>query len=190
VEIAGHVLDGHNTSRATALGLAHIPGDRLGRGLVAGLSVRDNLLLRHQRRGELRRGPFLRREAVHNFVRRCIETYGIRAATQHVPTRTLSGGNQQRLLVARELELEPRVLVAVNPTRGLDVAATREVHQRLLAARSDGVAVLLISTDLDEILELADRVAVLYRGRLREVGASERTPETIGLLMGGVGVGA
>jgi len=185
VVLAGRELRGHSALEATKLGLAHIPGDRRQRGLVMGLSLADNLLLRHQGRAALRRGPLFRHQAARSFVTRCLEDYGIRAPSATQPAATLSGGNQQRLLVARELELAPRVLLAVNPSRGLDVAATSEVHARLRGAGARGVAVLLVSTDLDEVLELSHRVAVLYRGKLTPVPADQRSAGAIGLAMGG-----
>jgi simple sugar transport system ATP-binding protein len=186
VTLAGRELRGHTAHRATTLGLAHIPGDRRQRGLVMGLSIADNLLLRHLERRSLRCGPFFRRDKAATFVAGCLRDYAIRASSPAQLAGTLSGGNQQRLLVAREMELAPRILLAVNPSRGLDVAATREVHARLRAAAQSGMAVLLVSTDLEEILALSRQVAVLYRGRLSFVPPRQRSTRAIGLLMGGV----
>ncbi len=167
-------------------GVGFIPQDRTREGLVLDFDLAENVALAPAwRRGRaLLDWPALR-SAAWAYVRR----YGIRARSVHVPVRTLSGGNQQRLVVAREISAAGDLLVAENPTRGLDVAATRFVREtiRKLAADAGGPGVLLISTDLDEILELSDRVYVAVRGRLHPVPAGDVSREGIGRLMLGVG---
>jgi general nucleoside transport system ATP-binding protein len=113
--------------------------------------------------------------------------FDVRVADERQPAATLSGGNQQKIVVARALSGERALLVTVNPTRGLDLGATQYVHQQLRAARAAGVGVLLISTDLDEVLELSDRVGVLYEGRLQGIVAPTEPRERIGQMMGGAG---
>ncbi len=169
--------------------LSLVSGDRQRTGLVLELSLQENLVLEEAARGGvaggeapvfarglLRRGP-LREAALH-----AIERFAIRAAPES-RVRELSGGNQQKLCIARALRCEPRVLVAVNPTRGLDLAATAAVRDEIRARARAGAAVLVISTDLDEVLELGNRVGVLFRGRVLPVEPGQRSRERIGQLM-------
>jgi general nucleoside transport system ATP-binding protein len=168
-------------------GVARVPEDRIGVGLMVELSLADNLILESYRAPELRRGPFLSATAVARLADRLLAAYRVRAPHRGIPARTLSGGNLQKLLLARALARDPTLLVVHQPTRGLDVAATEEIHDRLLGLRERGGAVLLMSEDLDEVLALSDRVAVLYEGRLMAVvPAGEVRLEEIGLLMAGV----
>ena len=185
IRLAGSARVRLDPRAAYDLGLAYVPADRRRSGLVAGLSIAENLVLRHYRRPELGHGPLLDRAEVHRYASARMSAFSIRAASPESDVADLSGGNQQRVVLARELAHAPRVLVAENPTRGLDVAATEFVHDQLLAARRDGAAVLLISTDLDEVVALADRLYVMYEGRLSEPPA--RDPTTLGLYMGGAG---
>ncbi|MFZ5814409.1 MAG: ABC transporter ATP-binding protein [Bacillota bacterium] len=166
--------------------LAFIPEDRLGMGLVPNLDLVENALLRAYRRPPVARGPFLSRQAMRETARQLMHQFGVKTAGLHTPVRLLSGGNQQKLLVGRELAEDPGVIVAAQPVRGLDVAATEAVHRLLLEARSAGKAILLISEDLDELLNLSDRIAVIHEGRI--MGIVEARPEArtrIGLLMAG-----
>jgi simple sugar transport system ATP-binding protein len=173
--------------------MGFVPEDRLGMGLASGLSLEDNLVLKSYRWPPHSRGPLLSYRAIHHRARELIERFDIRGVRPGLPVRLLSGGNLQRAILAREISQRPRVLVAASPTRGLDVGAIEFVWDRLREQRDRGVAIVLISTDLDEVLALADRCHVLYRGRL--VGAWSRAEldrEAIGLAMGGArdGVGA
>ncbi len=163
-----------------------IPQDRLREGLVRELSVRDNLVLELQGETRARRGPWLRWDVLNTRAREMRERYDVRAASLDLPAGSLSGGNQQKIVIARALSREPRLLVAVNPTRGLDVGAAGYVYDQLRAQRAQGAAVLLISTDLDEVLRLSDRVGVLYQGRLMGIVPPETERETLGLMMGGL----
>jgi simple sugar transport system ATP-binding protein len=167
-------------------GVAHIPEDRLGEGLVGNLPVADNAILRTYDQRPIARGPFLDIQRILRFTQQLLERFGIRGAKPDSPTRLLSGGQLQRLLLAREMALDPHVIVAVHPTRGLDVAATQQVQDWLVAARQQGASVLLISEDLDEVLQLSDRIAVIYEGQIvGTVTAAEANRETIGLMMAG-----
>lgn len=166
--------------------LAFIPEDRLGMGLVPNLSVMENAILRAYRSAPVARGSLLNGGAMRETAKRLMHRFGVKAAGLDTPVRLLSGGNQQKLLVGRELAEDPAVIVAAQPVRGLDVAATEAVHDLLLGARQAGKAVLLISEDLDEMMGLADRIAVIHEGRIMGV-VTPRPEETtrIGLWMAG-----
>jgi general nucleoside transport system ATP-binding protein len=185
-------LDGADVTRADAralsrLGVAHIPEDRLGEGLVGNLPLADNAVLKSYDRPPLAWGPFLVLQRVLRFTQTLLERFAIRGARPDSPTRLLSGGQLQRFLLAREMALEPSLIVAVHPTRGLDVAATQQVQQWLVQARDAGASVLLISEDLDEVMQLSDRIAVMYEGEIvGTVPGAHADREQIGLMMAGV----
>src|SRR5712692_4987865 len=179
------VTDGGVPRRRHA-GLAHVPADRGTTGLVPDMTVTENLAFRDCDGPPFRRGPWLDFGAMRVAAAERITRFGIRVGGPDVPTRTLSGGNQQKLVLARELTRQPRVLVAAQPTRGLDPGATRFVIDEILALRRSGGAVLYVSTELEEALLVADRVAVMYRGRFAGVvrrGALDIT--RLGLMMSG-----
>lgn len=169
---------------------AFVPQDRRREGLVASFSLAENLAVGLHRKEAYRAGPLLRWDRIRDTTRAALEAFSIRASGPAALASSLSGGNQQRLVVARELEGNPALIVAENPTRGLDVAGAAFVH-RTLRERSEGpepAGVVLVSTDLDEILRVADRVVVLVRGRVVAVPESQRTREGIGAVMlAGVG---
>ena len=185
-------IDGRDRTKASPLavltsGVGHVPEDRLGTGVAPNLSVADNLLLKAYRAPRFGRGPFLDRRAILDHAEGLIAEFGIRTPDPDAPARTLSGGNLQRLILAREISSRPRLILAFHPTRGLDVGATETVHQLMLAQRRAGVAILLISEDLDEIFMLSDRIAVISAGELVDtVRAAGVTVETLGLMMAGV----
>jgi general nucleoside transport system ATP-binding protein len=187
IRAAGRDLTNRPPEAMVRAGIARVPEDRTGVGLLLDLSLAENLLLESYRAPRFRRGPFLSPRAVTAFADRLLAEYRVRAPHRAVAARTLSGGNLQRVLLARALARDPAVVVVHQPTRGLDVAATEEVHRRLLALRERGAGVLLVSEDLDEVLALADRIAVLYEGRLMgTVLAGEVRMEDIGLMMAGL----
>ncbi|MGQ0670349.1 MAG: ABC transporter ATP-binding protein [Actinomycetota bacterium] len=185
------VIDGVDLTSAAPrrfadAGVGYIPEDRLGVGLVGPAQVRDNAVLRHYRRPELSGKAALRRGSILDFAKKLVSSARVQTRSIHAPAGHLSGGNQQRLVAGREAMLADRVFIASQPTRGLDVNATQDVRESLLGRRGAGCAVLLISDDLDEILMLSDRVAVMYEGRIvGEFTREEADRETIGLLMGG-----
>jgi general nucleoside transport system ATP-binding protein len=156
-------------------------------GLVPSASVLDNLLLKAYRLPPIARGPFLNFRAASEAARRLLAAFQVSAPRLDAPASVLSGGNQQRLLLARELSLHPTLLVACSPTRGLDVGAVQTTHRLLLEQQQRGCAILLISEDLDELLALADRIAVMYEGRIvGSVLPEEADVGRLGLMMAGV----
>jgi general nucleoside transport system ATP-binding protein len=186
VQVAGRKLRAGDPRSAIAAGVAHVPEDRLGTGLAPSLSITRNAVLKTYRSPPVSRGPVLLLRRMAEVARSLITRYDVKAPGPETPARNLSGGNLQKLVLGREFQGEPVVLVAAQPTRGLDVGAIETVHAYLRQAASDGVAVLAISEDLDEILALADRVAVMYEGTIvAELDASAAAPEEIGFLMAG-----
>jgi len=174
-------------ARADA-GLSHIPEDRHARGLILDYSVADNLILGQQHRFARGGGLIntLDRRRIAENARRQIESFDIRPADPTLPARALSGGNQQKIVVAREMGRDFRVLLAAQPTRGVDVGAIEFIHAQLRSARAAGKAILLVSADLSEILALADRIAVMYGGRLAVMlSRAEASEETLGPYMTG-----
>ncbi|GIX05620.1 MAG: ABC transporter ATP-binding protein [Candidatus Poribacteria bacterium] len=190
VRLAGEEIGTTSARQRAALGLAVITDDRQRKGLVLELPVAENLILKRHRSAPFARGGWLLREEIARYAEEKRRQYDIRAASLWVPAKTLSGGNQQKVVVAREMDLLGQALVAMNPTRGLDVGATEFVHRTLLEARSRGAAILLISTELDEVLLLSDRVGVLHRGRLFFVPPERTNRVEIGRLMLGEGEAA
>jgi ABC-type uncharacterized transport system ATPase subunit len=186
VRIGGKEPRAGDPRAAIRAGVAYIPEDRLGTGLAPSLSVARNVSLKTYREPPLSRGPFISLQRMAELARSLIRSYDVKAPGPEAPARNLSGGNLQKLVLGREFHGEPRVLVASQPTRGLDVGAIETVHGYLRAAAGNGVAVLLVSEDLDEILALADRVVVMYEGAVAgEVGAAVATIEELGYLMAG-----
>ncbi|HEX4804866.1 MAG TPA: ABC transporter ATP-binding protein, partial [Conexibacter sp.] len=170
-------------------GLAYVPEDRLAMGVASGLSLEENLALRTYRSGEFSRGPLLSHRAQARDAKRLIERFGIRGVRPGLPVRVLSGGNVQRAILARELSGEPQVVIAASPSRGLDVGAAEDVRALLREQRDRGAAVLAISEDLEELLGLADRIVVLYEGRIAgETPSATADTQQIGLWMAGSGV--
>jgi len=172
-------------------GLAHVPADRLARGLVGPYSLADNLILGSQREPPFARRGWLARTAIREHAARTLAAYDVRPPAPAAAARTLSGGNQQKLVVARELSRGARVVLAAHPTRGVDLGAIEFIHRRLVAERDAGRGVLLVSSDLGELLSLADRLIVLFEGRIVFEAAPADTDErTLGLYMSGHGAGA
>ena len=186
VAIDDHDIAGWSPRRVAALGVGHVPEDRGKHGLVGAFSVADNLVLnRYHRRPFSRRGVF-QRDAITEHARREVEAFDVRTPSTDTPAGSLSGGNQQKCVVARELSGDLRLLVVAQPTRGLDVGSIEFIHSQVVARRDAGAAVLLVSAELDEIFALADRIGVLYRGRLAAViDRDQATREAVGLLMAG-----
>jgi simple sugar transport system ATP-binding protein len=183
------VIDGHDVTRVgprgiRMLGVACIPEDRHLRGLVLAMDVAENLILGHHTRPIFGRGLLLDREAIARYAGERVRLYDVRTPGLQTPALALSGGNQQKLVVAREFAFEPRVVIAAQPTRGLDIGATEFVRRQILDAKTHGLAVLLVSAMLEEVLSLADRVGVIRAGQIvAEFPRGGATPREIGLYM-------
>ena len=169
-------------------GVSHIPEDRNKMGLVGDMSVKENLVLKStgDSRFSLGHGLFLKKKAIRDYALELQEKYDIRCAGVEQEARSLSGGNQQKVILARELEARPDLLIAVHPTRGLDIGATRYVHDTMIEARDSGCAVLLISADFDGSLEVSDRILVMFEGQIMGEYSGKNPPiEEISLAMAG-----
>ncbi|MEO3945950.1 ABC transporter ATP-binding protein [Gorillibacterium sp. CAU 1737] len=169
-------------------GIGHIPEDRQRRGLVLDYTLEENMVLQIYNRKPFAKGGILRRQAIRSYADKILKSFDVRSGQGPISVvRSLSGGNQQKAIIGREIELDPNLLIAVQPTRGLDVGSIEYIHKRLIEQRDKGKAVLLISLELDEILNVSDRIAVLNHGQLvGEVLASETNENEIGLMMAGV----
>jgi ABC-type uncharacterized transport system ATPase subunit len=186
VSIAGRPLGGHSPADFIHAGGALVPADRQRTGVVQELSIADNLLLKDYARPPFSRRGLLNRREMRAQARRLLEEFDIRAAGVEPPMSQLSGGNQQKVLLARELGRRPPLLIAGQPTRGLDVGAAEFIYERLAEYKREGGAILLISTELDEVLSLSDRIAVMVGGRFpRVLRADQASAELLGMLMGG-----
>ncbi len=182
-------LDPHERRKR---GLAHVPEDRLRVGVVAGFSAQANLILGYQDRADFNRGIFLDDRSIAADCEQKMADYDVRPRVPALRMSAFSGGNQQKLVIAREVDCDPKVLLVGQPTRGVDIGAIEFIHQRLVALRDAGKGLLLVSAELDEILGLADRILVMAGGEIvGELSREEATEEKIGLLMAGVkGAGA
>jgi simple sugar transport system ATP-binding protein len=155
-------------------------------GMIRDFTVSENLILREHNRPPYSRAGFLEFRSIARKSEELIKRFNVKTPSQDTPVKNLSGGNIQKLILARELSRKPGVLVAAQPTRGLDIGATNDVHKLLLEQRSQGTALLLISEDLDEILALSDRIAVIYEGKIMGiVNQEDANAENLGLLMAG-----
>jgi simple sugar transport system ATP-binding protein len=192
VSLAGQDVTGAEPRRLHRLGVGFVPGDRQRFGLVMSFSIADNLVMNDYYHPPYSRGMALNQDAVRADAEAAIEKYDVRTPSAAAVAETLSGGNQQKVIVAREFEGDLKLLVLDQPTRGLDVGSIEFIHRQAIARRDTGVAILLVSAELDEVLELSDRIAVMYRGRIVEVlDGRTADKEDVGLLMatGGRGSG-
>jgi ABC-type uncharacterized transport system ATPase subunit len=184
ITIAGRPL-GQTPAANRDMGLAYIPADRSAVGLSQQSSIWENLTVGHLR--EFRRGPFLAAGRARRRAEELIALFDVRRAEIDKPARSLSGGNQQKLQIARELTRDARVIVAEQPSQGVDIGAIEQIHRILVEMRDAGKSVFVVSADLDEIFSLSDRILVMYRGRIvADVAADATTPEEVGRYMGGV----
>jgi simple sugar transport system ATP-binding protein len=187
ISILGHDTTGATPRQIVETGIAHVPEDRQKHGLVLSFPVRDNMVLCTYYRPPYARGVEINFPAVEREAETLVHTFDVRTPSTMTPVGTLSGGNQQKVIVARELSRPVKLVIANQPTRGLDVGSIEFIHSRIVQARDKGAAVLLISAELDEILSLSDRIAVMYKGHILEtLDAKEATRERLGLLMAGV----
>jgi simple sugar transport system ATP-binding protein len=172
-----------------ALGLAHIPEDRHRTGLVLDFAAEENILLGRQDDPGWGRGPFLDRRAIRAAATRLFADYDVRPPDPRLRTALFSGGNQQKIVVAREIDDEPRVLLVGQPTRGVDIGAIEAIHRRLIEIRDRGRAILLVSAELDEIRSLSDRILCMCQGRITGECRPEASEREIGMMMAGLTVG-
>ncbi|HEY5079393.1 MAG TPA: ATP-binding cassette domain-containing protein, partial [Opitutaceae bacterium] len=169
------------------LGVAHVPEDRLRMGVVAGYSAEDNAILGYQGRPQYSRAGFLKRRSIRSDCERKMADYDVRPPAPGLRITAFSGGNQQKLVLAREIDCGPSVLIVGQPTRGVDIGAIEFIHRRLVELRDAGKAVLVVSVELDEIMGLSDRILVMAGGEIvGEVRGEGATEESLGLLMAGV----
>ncbi len=177
----------HASTRAIIReGVAQIPEDRHKEGSVGNMAIAENLIMKHYRREPVARGPLIDWSYVRDFARGLVQRFNIIAPSIQTKARLLSGGNLQKLILARELSSEPGLIIAMHPTQGLDVGATEAVRKQLIEERGKGAGILLISEDLDEVMQLSDRILVLYEGEIMgEVPADQADRNAIGLMMAG-----
>jgi simple sugar transport system ATP-binding protein len=184
IELDGVDLAGASPRKVHEMGVGHVPEDRTKHGIVGSFTIADNLVL-----NTYHRRPFVRRrirqlKEIDDQARELVKRYDVRTPGIDVPVQNLSGGNQQKVIIARELSGDPRVLMVAQPTRGLDVGSIEFIHRRIVEMRDAGAAVLLVSAELDEIFTLADRIGVLFRGGIvGEFDRADATRSTVGLLM-------
>jgi len=186
VRILGQDVTNASPRTVTELGVAHIPEDRQEDGLVLAFPVADNLMLSNYYQPVFSRGPEIQFADLHKYAEQVVEEFDVRTPSIAVPAQNLSGGNQQKVIVGREFSRPIKLLIAAQPTRGLDVGSIEYIHRRLVQKRDEGVAVLLVSVELDEIMALSDRIAVMYEGQIvGTVDADKVSREELGLLMAG-----
>ena len=168
-------------------GMGHIPEDRHKHGLVLDYSLENNIVLQRYWQPEFQKGGFIKKDAVREYSDRLIEQYDVRSGQgSSTIVRSMSGGNQQKAIIAREIDRDPKLLVAVQPTRGLDVGAIEYIHRQIVAERDKGKAVLLVSLELDEVMNLSDRILVMYEGEIvGEFDPKTTTVQELGLYMAG-----
>ncbi|MBW2094632.1 MAG: ABC transporter ATP-binding protein [Deltaproteobacteria bacterium] len=187
IKINNTPLKSGNPSSAITLNMARIPEDRMDTGLLMDLSVEENMILEDHVSADFQTYGFIKSKKIHQYTDELIRAYNISTAGRDAVTKSLSGGNLQKVMLARELAGNPTVVIAAQPTRGLDVGAMEYIHQRLLQERERGAGILLISEDLDEIFSLSDRIAVIYEGKIMgEAVAENISREQIGLWMSGI----
>ncbi|MBR5538926.1 MAG: ABC transporter ATP-binding protein, partial [Clostridia bacterium] len=187
VTLCGKDISKYNILKRSAAGMSHIPEDRHKHGLVLDFTLENNLVLQRFNEKKFQRAGFIKSGAVREYANTLIDQYDVRSGQGAVTVaRSMSGGNQQKAIIAREIDRDKPLLIAVQPTRGLDVGAIEHIHSRIVKERDAGKAVLLVSLELDEVMSLSDRVLVMYEGEIvGELNAKETTPEELGLYMSG-----
>jgi simple sugar transport system ATP-binding protein len=187
ITVAGQAIGGRGTNVAIDAGMGHIPEDRHHHGLVLSYSVAENMVLSTYDVAPFARGIVIDEAAIMRQAEQLVQQYDVRTSSITALASTLSGGNQQKVVVARELARPLKLLVAAQPTRGLDVGSIEFIHKSIVAQRDQGSGVLLVSAELDEILSLADRILVMFHGEIiAELSAAQADRNQIGLLMAGV----
>ncbi|MCE1249039.1 MAG: ABC transporter ATP-binding protein [Firmicutes bacterium] len=183
-------ITGFNPRKIREAGISYIPEDRIATGLVSSLDFPDNLILNSYFKLPVSKGPFLNFKYIKEWTKKTIEDYDIKVGKIKNPVGLLSGGNLQKLILAREFADNPKVVIAASPSRGLDIGATNNARKLLVEQRDRGAGVILISEDLEEIFQISDRIAVMYEGKIMGIlDAKDADREKIGLLMGGIKLG-
>ena len=187
ITLKGHDITGTAIRERSKLGMSHIPEDRHKHGLVLDFTLADNLVLQRYWQPQFQSHGFIKAAAVQEYATRLIAQYDVRSGQGPATiARSMSGGNQQKAIIAREVDKDPELLIAVQPTRGLDVGAIEYIHKQIVAERDKGRAVLLVSLELDEVMNLSDRILVMYEGELvGEFDPKKTTVEELGLYMAG-----
>ena len=185
--LSGEDCTGKSVKSILRRGVAHIPEDRLKMGVIKELSINENMILMHYDQQPLCRHGLIDWKYARDRNQRNCSRYQVKMAGLNQPVQELSGGNQQKMVVGRELDWEPKLLIAVHPSRGLDISATKYIQNSIITARDHKTAVLVVSTELEEIMELSDRILVIFNGRIMaDLRQAEATRETLGALMAGI----
>ena len=187
VTVCGQDVSACSAREILDFGVAHIPEDRHGFGVLMEMSVKENMMLHTYRTSEVcTRKGIMSWNKITQYANKLIEAFDVRPTDPDVPFRSLSGGNQQKVVVARELDKNPKLLIAMHPTRGVDIGSIEFIHKQIVKARDEGQAVLLVSTELEEVMSLSDRIGVIYEGEIvGEMDADGATEDALGLLMAG-----
>ena len=186
INIKGKDVVGLPPRKITEMKVSHVPEDRHRDGLVLDMTISENIALQTYYKEPLSKNGILNYTNIHNYARKLMEEFDVRAANDYVPASALSGGNQQKAIIAREVDRDPDLLIVSQPTRGLDVGAIEYIHKRLIGERDKGKAVLVVSFELDEILNLSDRIAVIHDGKIQGVVTpAETNKQELGILMAG-----
>lgn len=185
VQIAGRDVTNHSPEKVSAAGVAFIPEERMVMGVVREFSVAENAILETHNQPPLSKRTLFDFKQINSHVTKLVREYDVKTPSLETPVKSLSGGNIQKLILARELSRDPRVLIAAQPTRGVDIGATEYIHKRLIEQRGAGTAILLISEDLEEVRALSDRVAVMYEGEIVGIVPPNTSVEELGLMMAG-----
>jgi len=190
IQLDGVDISNYNPQQIIDLGMGYIPEDRMHEGTIPSFTVRENLIMKDYRQEPLAKNFFLRKGQIDDHAASLIDSFKVKTPSMATSCASLSGGNIQKVILAREITRKPKALVAAYPIRGLDIGASEYVHSQLIQAREEGMAVLLISEELDELLDLCDRIAVMYEGKVLDVLPREEcTKQELGLLMAGVSHG-
>lgn len=187
IELNGKDITHAPIRKRNDMGMSHIPEDRHKDGLVLDYNLAENLVLKRYHTRDFQHNGFLRFKKIYNYANRLIKMYDIRSGQgANTIVRSMSGGNQQKAIIAREIDLDPEILLAVQPTRGLDVGAIEYIHKQLVKQRDEGKAVLLVSLELDEVMEVSDRILVMYEGEIvADLDPKTVTVQELGLYMAG-----
>jgi len=186
VSFKGKDITGFRPRKITELGVSHVPEDRHRDGLILDMSLAENIVLQTYYKEPFSKAGILNYNKINEYAREKIEEFDVRTVNELVPARSLSGGNQQKAIIAREVDRDPELLIVVQPTRGLDVGAIEYIHKRLIEQRNEGKAVLVVSFELEEVLNVSDRIAVIHEGKITGIVDAKATNEReLGLMMAG-----